>query len=706
MARRSKQTFDDKRKKTLFWLFFLVIALFVGLLVRIYYIDENDGERYTKKVLSQQSYVSNAIAFKRGEIVDRNGTVLAKSQRVYNLVISPKDLLENEEHLDEVIGLLEQHFGVTGEEIRSVLAEKPESQYCVMKKYIESDVKKIYEEALKDHEGIRGVWFEEEYKREYPLNSVGCRVIGFANPGNTADIGIEGYYNDVLNGTNGRSYGYYDQNQELQEIVKPAKNGNTVVSTIDANIQQIVEEEVDKFYQQMGAKNVGVILMNPQNGEVLAMACNQQFDLNNPRELTKFYSDMAKADPEMDEEDALNEMWHNYCISDAYEPGSTFKPMTVGAALEEATESNNSTFLCNGGEEVGGQFIKCTSHHGVITLSQAVEKSCNDALMQIGARLGRKKFAKYEGIFCFGKRLGIDLPGEAAGIVFSEEQLNSQELATSSFGQGVTTTMVQIAGATCSLINGGKYYQPHVVKEIRNEGGAIVQTVEPVLLRQTVSARTSELVKRYMYNTVEYGTGEKCRIQGYAIGGKTGTAEKVPRGTGKHLVSFIGFVPADSDPELLVYIIVDEPNAEEQDHSYYATDMVCSIMKKVMPFLDIFPSTEVQKDEGTQTDAAQEDTGTAQTDAADGTVDSTNTRDTGQEQDAADLTEPGTGQNLGIDGESVEADPFDPENLGREGGFFEPEESTEAEDSLEGQNEDTTEQTDYLQDDSYVGIEN
>lgn len=660
---RKKKVFSAFMKRKLRFVFLLVFFIFIGLMVRIYYIDLNDGERFTKKVLSQQSYVSSAITYKRGEIVDRNNTVLAKCQKVYNLIISPKDLLEKEEELEGILKHLSASFEISEEEFQTVLKEKPESQYVVMKKYIDYDARKKYDEAVKG-ELPRGVWFEESYKRVYPLGSTACRVIGFADPGNTANIGLEAYYNDVLNGTNGRRYGYYDQNQELQEIVKPAKNGNTVVSTIDANIQQIVEEKLAKFNRDMGAKNVGVILMNPQNGEIYAMACNQPFDLNEPRDLSKLYpkAKLAKMS-EKETNDALNEMWRNFCISDAFEPGSTFKPITIGAALEEAVVTDKSTFLCDGGEEVGGRPITCMSHHGVITLSQAVEKSCNDALMQIGAKLDRKRFSKYMNIFCIGKRLGIDIPGEGQGLVFTEEQFNSQELATSSFGQGITTTMLQIAGANCSLINGGYYYQPHLVKEIRNENGAVINTMEPVLLRQTVSNHTSDLIRKYMYNTVEIGTGEKAKIEGYAIGGKTGTAEKMPRGSGKHLVSFLGFVPADRTPELMVYVVVDEPNAAEQDHSYYATDLCHDIMQEVMPFLDIYPSKEVKKE------PEQKEDKKPVSDAQEQTQKKTEEDQENQTGENASTEETAASEEKTEDGE-VQADPFDPGNLGREGGFF------------------------------------
>lgn len=685
---RKKLVTNHMRTKMLVF-FLLVVVAFFALVGRIWYINKNDGDRYRKKVLSQQTYVSNAISYKRGDITDRNGTVLATSVKLYNLVIAPKTILsEDGKYVEATLrSLCEQFKELSEQELRNILEEKPESQYVVLLKEIDYQKKKDFEDMAKENDFVKGYWFEAEYKRTYPYNSLACNIIGFANKGNTADAGIEGYYNDEMNGVDGREYGYFDSNLDLQQTVKNAVNGNTIVSTIDANIQQIVEDRIKQFNKEFGSKNIGVIVMNPQNGEIYAMSTGYFYDLNDPRNpdvLKQYYTDSEISKmTEKEKTDALNMIWRNYCISDAYEPGSTFKTMTVAAALEENKVDDGSTFVCDGGEELGGTHIACMSRHGQISLRQSLMYSCNDALMQIGAKLDRKYFYKYQNIFNFGSRTGIDLPGEATANTFTEEQLNVQELATSSFGQGITVTMIQIAAATCSVINGGYYYQPHVVKEIVNENGAVVKEFTPTLVRRTVSEKTSRLICDYLHDTVESGTGNLCKIEGYSIGGKTGTAEKHPRGNDKYVVSFIGFAPTEN-PEVLVYVVVDEPNAEEQDHSYYATNVCHDIMEKILPFLKYEPErkTDDEKDEpDSSVNPAESDVPSGEEGQGGNTVPSGEENPAGGENPENSAEPSGEGNNPdddtgnGIPGEaSPSQEPFDPANPGREGGFFtEPE---------------------------------
>lgn len=685
---RKKLVTNHMRTKMLVF-FLLVVVAFFALVGRIWYINKNDGDRYRKKVLSQQTYVSNAISYKRGDITDRNGTVLATSVKLYNLVIAPKTILsEDGKFVDATLrSLCEQFNELSEQELRSILEEKPESQYVVLLKEIDYQKKKDFEDMAKENDFVKGYWFEAEYKRTYPYNSLACNIIGFANKGNTADAGIEGYYNDEMNGVDGREYGYFDSNLDLQQTVKNAVNGNTIVSTIDANIQQIVEDRIKQFNKEFGSKNIGVIVMNPQNGEIYAMSTGYFYDLNDPRNpdvLKQYYTDREISEmTEKEKTDALNMIWRNYCISDAFEPGSTFKTMTVAAALEENKVDDSSTFVCDGGEEPGGTHIACMSRHGQISLRQSLMYSCNDALMQMGSRLERKLFYKYQNIFNFGSRTGIDLPGEATANTFTEEQLNVQELATSSFGQGITVTMIQIAAATCSVINGGYYYQPHVVKEIVNENGAVVKEFTPTLVRRTVSEKTSRLICDYLHDTVESGTGNLCKIEGYSIGGKTGTAEKHPRGNDKYVVSFIGFAPTEN-PEVLVYVVVDEPNAEEQDHSYYATNVCHDIMEKILPFLKYEPEkkTDDEKDEpDSSANPAESDVPSGEEGQGGNTVPSGEENPAGGENPENSAEPSGEGNNPDDDtgnGSPGEAgpsqEPFDPANPGREGGFFtEPE---------------------------------
>jgi len=453
----------------------------------------------------------------------------------------------------------------------------------------QAEVKKI---SKKNHDKkiITGVWFEESYVRKYPLSTVGCDVIGFSNTSNVGSYGVEEAYNNVLNGTNGREYGYFDSELNLQRNVKPATNGNNVILTIDANVQRIVEEHIVKYQSEVGSENIAVMLANPNNGEIYAMASNPLYDLNNPRDLTTFYS--ASEISKMTDEDKtknLSMIWKNYCLSDAFEPGSTFKPFTVAAALDEALVSDHSSYVCNGKETVSGVTMRCVNRagHGTITLGETLKYSCNDALVQIGLKLGRNLFSNYNKLYGFGNKTGIDLPGEATGILHSEDQLNPVELATSSFGQTQTVTMVQMMAGFCSLINGGNYYVPHVVKQIQNESGAEVENIEPVVSKKTISSTTSKLLREYMFETVESGTASGAQVKGYEIGGKTGTAEKRPVGNKKYLVSFIGFAPIDN-PQVAIYVIIDEPNVEDQAHSSYATEFASSLMKEVLPFLGVY----------------------------------------------------------------------------------------------------------------------
>lgn len=605
MERRKKRDnpkrFNMKMQANLLLVFCVVITLFVVLIFRILYIKKYDGERYKKKVLSQQTYMSNEIPYQRGTIVDRNETVLAKSEKIYNLVFDPKFMLSEEAYKEPTLKLVTQSFDIAYEEAEKILNEQGESRYIVVKKDLPYDAVQKFKEAMEKDKNIKGVRFEEDFKRVYPMESLACDVIGFTNSKGAAGIGgIEGYYNDELTGSNGREYGYFDADLNLERTVKPAVNGHTIVSTLDANVQGIVEKHIAKFNEEIGSLNTAVVVMNPQNGEIYAMASEQPFDLNNPWDLSPFYSESeinGMTDKEKDK--ALNDIWRNFCVSDAYEPGSTFKPVTVAMALEEALTTENSTFVCDKVENIAGTNISCNARHNTIDLPLTLMKSCNSAMMQLSGKIGRSSFSKYQRLFGFGSKTGIDLPGETTGLVFSEEKLNPVELATSSFGQGETVSMLQIAAAISSIINGGYYYEPHVVKDIRNENRASVKTIEPVLVRETVSAQTSEQIKKYLDWTVsdDKGTGKAARIPGYEIGGKTGTAEKAGRDKKNYLVSFLGFTPVE-EPKVLVYALIDQPNVEKQDRSIYAIDLCRDIMEEILPFLDVYRAEVKETDTG------------------------------------------------------------------------------------------------------------
>lgn len=597
-------------RRKLVGLFVAVILALVGLTLRITYINATQGEKYQKQVLSQtqQQYTSKTLPYKRGDIYDKNGNILAVSNKVYNVILDCNAVNSNEDYVEPTIAALESILGIDGDTVRELLTseETSDSQYQILAKEISIDERKAFEEYQEipedqelteeekaARENVTGVWFEETYVRSYPFNSLACDTIGFTYDGTSADWGLEGYYSSTLNGVDGRQYGYFNEDYDVeQDIIEPT-DGQNITTTLDVGAQQIVEKYVDLFNKKMGAKNVAVIVENPNTGEIIAMDGGSRYDLNDPRDLSSVYSE-AEIEAMNDEQtlEALYEMWRNYCVTDAYEPGSVAKPMVMAAALEKGAISEDDTFVCDGYEIFGADEtrINCanTSGHGTQTLEEVIANSCNDAMMQIGAKMGIDKFLKSQTLFNFGTRTGIDLPGEGTGIIHDENSMGVVELACSAFGQGYTCTMIQEINAICSVINGGYYYQPYLVSKIQDSSGSVVKNITPTLLKQTISENISADIRSYMQASVEYGTSQKAKVQGYSMGGKTATAEKQPRGNGKYLVGFIGFAPVD-DPQVCIYVVVDEPNAERQDDSSYAQYIAQGILYELLPYLNIQP---------------------------------------------------------------------------------------------------------------------
>lgn len=588
--------FTSRMQARLLLVFCVVTLLLVGMIGRLIYIMQTDGERYAKQVLSRQSYVRGVLPYKRGEILDRNGTILARSELRYRLVMDPQNLLLNPDKMPTTLDALKKYYEIDADTINQILNERPDSRYKILLDNLQLSQVEEFKKLLEENSNIKSLWFEEKYVRAYPYDTIASDVIGFTSSDNKGFWGIEEYYNEELNGVNGREFGYYDASLNIDRIIKEPENGNIVVSTIDVNAQRIIQKHIRDFNEEFGSKNIGVFIMNPNNGEVIAMASNSEYDLNSPRDLEGIYSENELSIMTLEEKiEAMNRMWKNDIISEGFEPGSTFKPFTVAAGLEEAIISKNSTFICDGGEHVGGWHIQCSSRrgHGELTLAESLMKSCNDAMMQIVASSGRDIFYLYQKYFSFGMKTGIDLPGEESGILTSLEKLNASELATSSFGQTFNVTMLQMAAAYSSLVNGGYYYQPHVVKEIMDDQKATVKKIEPLLVRRTVSNETSEFIRETMYQTVEIGTAKPAKVLGYAIGGKTGTAEKFPRGQKNYIVSFLGAAPA-INPEIVIYVTIDEPqNVDRQDNSSIATKFASSIMTELLPALGIYPEGEI-----------------------------------------------------------------------------------------------------------------
>lgn len=611
MAKRRRNPFRRKFSKTmqrkLVMLFAAIVLAFVFLVGRITYINAASGDKYTKLVLDQQQYGSRTIPFKRGDIVDRNGTKIATSERIYNVILDMKVMLSKEEYIEPTIQVLEDCFGIAEEDVRTLMDKNPTGRYNILKKGVDYATAQKFNKIESDSEkypNVKGIWLEEDYVRKYPYNTLASDVIGFTVDGNVGSNGIEASYNSILNGTDGREYGYQDESTSFEQTVKEPENGQTVMSTIDLQVQSIVEKHVLEFNEEHknqaregeGSLDTAVIVMNPQNGEILAEASYPNYDLNNPRDLTKYYTE-EQIEAMSDEEklDTLNSLWNNFCVSDTYEPGSTFKPFVISAGLETGVLTGEESYTCGGVLHVGDHDIHCSNRdgHGTQTLKRALENSCNVALMQIGESMGAEEFTRYQELFGFGEMTGIDLPGEASteGLLYEAENMDAASLATNAFGQNFNVTMTQLAASFCSLVNGGNYYEPHVVKQIQDENGNVTETKDPVLVRKTISKETSDIIKDYMYGVVEEGTGKSAAVEGYAIGGKTGTAEKLPRRNGKYLVSFIGYAPQEN-PQVVVYVVVNEPNAQGQANSGFATELASKIMGEIFPYLGIEKTAE------------------------------------------------------------------------------------------------------------------
>lgn len=622
---KQNSKFTIKMQKKLIILFVFFLIAFAVLSVRMYLINREKGEQYKKQVLSQRSYDSTTIPYRRGDIVDAKGTKLATSEKVYNLVIDAKIILDKEEYLEPTLAALEANFDLDMGKTREHISSNPNSSYYVPLKQLTYDqISGFLAMQEADKKNIKGIWFEEEYRRLYPNGSLACDVIGFTGKDNTGMYGLEEFYNDTLNGTAGREYGYLNDDANLERTVKPAVDGNTIHSTIDSNVQGVVEKYLKQFNDEhmnearegLGANNLGCIIMEVNTGNVLAMASYPDYDLNNPKDLSAYYTPdqiAAKAETGVTEYDLLNKLWRNYCISDTYEPGSTAKPFTVAAALEAGTITGNEVYNCTGSLLRGGHTIRCHNVYGdgAVSVQDSIAWSCNVALMEIGETLGAARFCEFQNIFNFGLKTNIDLAGEArtASLIKTLEGMGEADLATNAFGQNFNVTMIQMITGFCSLINGGYYYEPHVVDKITNANGATVENIEPRVLKQTVSESTSEKIRQYCRATVmEEGgqrrTGKTARPAGYAIGGKTGTAQTIPRGNKEYVVSFMGYAPAD-DPQIAIYVVVDRANALKQDNARFSTEIVRNVLTEVLPYLNIFMTEELSDEEVAELAAKQ-----------------------------------------------------------------------------------------------------
>ena len=623
--RKREQKFTRQMQIKLMAVFAFVLLLLVALNLVIAHINVTNGDKYAKQVLSQQTYDSRTIPYRRGEIQDRNGNVLAKSEKVYNVILDCYAINSVEDYIEPTIAAVSEQFDLDSATVRDVICseETKDSRYQVIKKEISVEEKKAFDDYVdtsedksmsqakrEELENVQGVWFEEDYVRTYPMDALACTVVGFSNKLNDGISGLESYYDDVLNGVDGREYGYLNQDMELEENIIEPEDGNSIVSTIDMNIQQVVEKYIAQLEEENkngpqektaghASLNTGVIVANPNNGEILAMATDKTFNLNDPQNLDGWYTEKEqKAMTEEEKSEALNSLWYNYCVSEAFELGSTYKPNVVAAALDSGSVTEDFGMTCIGYLQplTNEDPIACTGTHGEEGLKDIIRNSCNPGMMTIGFQMGIDTFCKYQDIFGFGKRTGIDLPNENAGYLYDTNTMGTMELATCSFGQGFTATMIQELQAFCADINGGYLYKPHVVKQILDADGGVVKNIDPLLMAQPVSSKTSSLIREYLEAVVTDGTATSAAIPGYRIGGKTGTAEKLPRGDGRYIISFICAVPID-DPQVVVYTVIDEPNIENQEDGSYTKDLARNILTEILPYLGIYPTEEITEEE-------------------------------------------------------------------------------------------------------------
>lgn len=617
-------------KNKLVWIGGIFALAFFVLLGNVIRLISTNADKYASAVLNQYRYSTSTIQAKRGTILDRNGLELATSQPNYilvldNLVITA-DKEEKEVEIDGqktkktvedmTISALVACFGLNEDQLREEIEANSTSSYyhytedeTASKTYVTQEQMEAFEAMeAEDNSHISGVWFETEYQRYYPHSDLACRVIGFAtDDGEDGIWGLESYYDSYLDGTDGRVTSTIDDDYNLVRTTYDAEDGDSIVTTLDVGAQSIIEADIQAYMDEIGGENVGVILMDPDNGEILGMATANGYDLNDPRTLTDYWSvDNQYTEDEITEmesegmteeeieKEALNQMWRNFCISDGYEPGSTAKTFTIAAGIDENLIDPDDEYYCQGFIYSGNTRIRChvREGHGELTVAQALEESCNDVLVQLSRIIGVDVFTQYQTNFNIGQLTGIDLPGEAscAALHYTADNMGDLELATNSFGQNFDVTMIQMAAAYASVINGGYYYQPHLMKEIRNEAGAVVEEHEDVILRQTISNETSATMRELLLGVVENGTGGLVNLEGYSIGGKTGAGEKLPRSSGNYIISFMSFTPVE-DPEYLLYVIIDTPNVEDQSSSAQAQYLAREIWTDLLPYLNIYPDS-------------------------------------------------------------------------------------------------------------------
>lgn len=578
------------RKKTMIFIL-CVFVVFLGLCIRLGYLIIFRGDYYSQKA-EELHQRERSIKAARGKIYDANGVLIATNKTVCTISVIHSQLTDAE----TVIQVLSKELGMSEEAVRKKVEK------ISAREKIKSNVEKEIGDRIREYD-LAGVKVDEDYKRYYPYNTLASKVLGFTGSDNQGIIGLEVKYEEYLKGTDGQILTLTDaKGVELENSAEQRIDpipGNSLTLSLDINIQKYAEQAAQKVLEKKQANSVSVILMNPQNGEIMAMVNLPEFNLNEPYTLLTGETGLTSEE----QQDALNKMWRNKAINDSYEPGSTFKIITMAAALEERVVSLGDTFSCPGFRIVEDRKIRChkVAGHGGETFLQGAMNSCNPVFIDVGLRLGIDGYYDYFEQFGLLTKTGIDLPGEARTIMHKKENMGLVELATVSFGQSFQITPIELITTVSSLINGGTRVTPHFGVDIRNSEGEIVETFTYPVTENIISEETSEKVRYILNQVVAAGSGKNAYIPGYQIGGKTATSEKLPRSLKKYISSFIGFAPADN-PQVIGIVIIDEPVG-----IYYGGTIAAPVMKEifenVLPYLGIEQNftEEEQKEYGSAT---------------------------------------------------------------------------------------------------------
>lgn len=590
------KTYQRKKMLVMFSIMFAVAMFLVG---RLGYIMIGRGEYYSEKAEDLHER-ERAIKAPRGIIYDRNGVVLAGNRSVCTISVIYSQVTDPE----QVIQVLSQNLDISEDTIRQKV-EKVSSR-----EKIASNVDIEIADTIRQYQ-LDGVMIDEDYKRYYPYDTLASKVLGFTGADNQGIVGLEVKYDSVLQGEDGYILTLTDAHgveleNSAEHRIEPVEGNNLYIS-IDANIQQYVQQEAEKALIAKEAIGVSIIVMNPNNGEIYAMVNAPEYNLNDPYtlnvELNNTEEEISEEDDvteTISEQDALNQMWRNFSVNDTYEPGSIFKTVTATAALENNAVTVNDTFTCPGYRIIGNWTIKChkTTGHGVETFREGIMNSCNPVFMDVGLRVGADHmYETYEQLGLTSKT-GIDLPGEANSILHPKEDVQDVDLAVMSFGQSLQFTPIQILTAVSTIVNGGNKITPHFGMYVTDSDGKVLETLDYPVEEGVISEETSATMRELLEAVVAEGGGSKGQVEGYRIAGKTATSEKLPRGNGKYIASYIGIAPAD-DPQVITLVLINEPTG-----IYYGGTIAAPISQRIyeniLPYLGLYPTYEEEESQNNE----------------------------------------------------------------------------------------------------------